>query len=227
MLMEQARNEIVEYGHRMMQDGLAQGTTGNLSIYDRERDLMAITPSGISYDEMRPEDIVIMRASGEIVEGELRPSSEYLLHSVFYKVRKEARAVVHAHAMYCTTLACLGSKLKAIHYAIADAGTYEIPLIPYRTFGTWELADAVEENIGPDSNGVLLANHGMAACGSSMKTAYGLALAMEWCAELQWRCMCAGAPHYLSAKQMEGVMKRYDTYGQVRPDGTRPHGYYD
>ena len=87
------------------------------------------------------------------------------------------------------------------------------------------LADAVRETIGETSNGILLANHGMAACGHSLKNAYGIALAMEWCAELQWRCMCAGAPHYLSAKQMEGVMKRYETYGQVRPDGTKPHGY--
>lgn len=225
MLMEQARDEIVEYGHKMIKDGLAQGTSGNLSVYDPEQDLMAISPSGIPYDETRPEDIVVMRLSGEIVEGEMRPSSEYLLHSVFYKVRKEARAVVHAHAMYCTTLACLGVRMNAIHYAIADAGTNEIPLVPYHTFGTQELADAVAENIGEKSNGVLLANHGMAACGYSMKNAYGIALAMEWCAQLQWRCMCAGAPHYLSAKQMEGVMKRYETYGQVRPDGRRPHGY--
>ena len=89
----------------------------------------------------------------------------------------------------------------------------------------WRILIAVFWMLLGISNGILLANHGMAACGHSLKNAYGIALAMEWCAELQWRCMCAGAPHYLSAKQMEGVMKRYETYGQIRQDGTKPHGY--
>jgi L-fuculose-phosphate aldolase len=225
MLMEEARKELVAYGNKMVADGLAQGTSGNLSIYDPEQDLMAISPSGVPYEDTKPEDIVVMRKDGTIVEGALRPSSEYHLHAVFYEMRSEARAVVHAHAMNCTTIACLGQKLKSIHYAISDANTYEIPLVPYHTFGTQELADAVREYIGPTSRAVLLANHGMAACGSSLKSAYGLALAMEWLAELQWRCMCAGSPHYLSAQQLEGVMKRYESYGQLREDGTHPHGY--
>lgn len=225
MLMELARIEIVEYGKKMVSGGLTQGTAGNLSIFDPELGLMAISPSGVPYEDTRPEDVVVMRTGGEIVDGNARPSSEYLLHFAIYEKRSDARAIVHAHSMFCTTLACMRMPLKSIHYAIAGAGAPEIPLVPYHTFGTKELADAVRESVDPSARGLLLANHGMLAFHESMKSAFGLALTMEWCAEVQWRCLCAGTPNYLTKEQMKGAMKRYESYGQISEDGTHPHGY--
>ncbi len=215
MLMREAREQIVEYGSRLISEHLTAGTAGNLSVFDAEHGWMAISPSGIPYDRTMPEDVVIMDLDGNVVEGDRKPSSEHSLHSVFYRIRPDARAVVHAHSMYCTTLACLGEPLRPVHYMIFDAGCGEIPVAPYRLFGTKELAEAVRDSIGPVSRGILLANHGMCACGESMKRAFGLALTMEWCAELQWRCMAAGRPNILSDEQMADVARRFASYGQT------------
>jgi len=223
--MEQARKEISEYGKLLIEKGLTEGTSGNLSIYDPQSRLMAISPSGIPYEEIRPEDVTVMDLQGNIIDGIRKPSSEHGLHSAVYRVRGDAAAVVHAHPVYCTTLACMGSPLEAVHYAIAEAGSVMMPLVRYETFGTPELAAAVEEKIG-SSRGLLLANHGMLACGGSMKEAFGLTRTMEWCAQIQWRCMCAGGPRILSAEQMEKAVERYRNYGQQEAGAKSPRGYY-
>ncbi len=223
MLMEKERNEIVEYGKKVLSEGLTKGTAGNLSIYDPATGYMAISPSGIGYFDTLPEDVVIMDLKGNIIEGTRKPSSEHALHAVMYECRPEARAVIHMHSIYCTTLACMHVRLQSVHYALADAGTATIPSAPYRTYGSPELAEAVRENIG-QSDAILLENHGMVACGSSMKRAFGLASTCEWVAEIQWRCMAAGKPVILSDDEMSTVMEHLLTYGQNAPDGSR-HSY--
>jgi len=226
MLMQQQREEIVSYGNRLIADGLTLGTAGNISIYDAQLGLMAISPSGVPYADTKPEDVVIMDLNGNVVDGDNKPSSEHELHSVFYRIRPETRAVVHAHSMFCTTLACLGQPLTSVHYALAEGLAATMPLVPYHTYGTVELAEAVADALRTSqSQGMLLANHGMVACGSTIRSAYGLALTMEWCAQVQWRCLAAGTPNVLSEEQMADVMEHYKTYGQVREDGTNPHGY--
>ncbi len=222
MLMEKARIEVVEYGKRLLSDGLTEGTAGNISVYDPECGCMAISPSGVAYPDTRPEDVVIMDLEGNVFDGDRRPSSEHALHSVFYKTRPGARAVVHTHSMYCTTLACMGVALESVHYAIADAGVTRIPLAPYRTFGTPELAQAVADTLC-DGKAVLMKNHGMIACGDSIRSAYSLAKTCEWCAEIQWRAMAAGKPSLLSGEEMREAIARYADYGQTPGKST---GYF-
>lgn len=219
MLMESARQEVVFFGLSLYEDGLTEGTSGNLSVYDPAEGLMAISPSGIPYEETRTEDVVVMDLAGRIVDGEAKPSSEHGLHRAIYRARPELCGIVHAHAMYCTTLACLGEPLRAVHYAIADAGAATLPLVPYHTFGTEALAKDTARALGDTARGLLMANHGMIACGDDLASAYSLARTMEWCAELQWRCMAAGEPNYLSDAQMEDAVARFSTYGQQ--DGSR------
>ena len=225
MLMKEAREKIVAFGKRMEADGLTLGTAGNISIFDPELRLMAISPSGIPYEKTTPEDIVILDEEGNVVEGERKPSSEYLLHGAFYKTDPEARAVVHTHSMYCTILACMGEPLRSVHYAIAEAQTDEIPLVPYHTFGTPELAAAAAKALKKPGRGLILANHGMCAYGPSIESAYGLALTMEWCAQVQWPCMAAGKMNVLSGEEMQIAMEHYKTYGQKKSDGTHTQGY--
>ena len=225
MLMKTAREQIVEYGNRMAADGLTLGTAGNISVYDPGLHCMAISPSGIPYEDTRPEDIVILDLDGNRVEGDRKPSSEYLLHSAFYREDFGVQAVVHTHSMYCTILACMGEPLRAVHYAIAEAGTGEIPLVPYHTFGTPELAEAAAAALRKKSRGLILANHGMCAGGSTLKSAYGLALTMEWCARVQLGCLSAGKMNILTDGQMAEAMEHYKTYGQVRKGGAGPMGY--
>ena len=215
MLLEKERQQVVDYGKKMSSEGLTSGTSGNISIYNREEGLMAISPSGIGYFETKPEDVVIMNLQGEIVEGDRKPSSEWGLHTEMYKVKPACRAVVHTHSMYCTVFASLNQPLRAVHYVIGDAGTATVPCAPYETFGTEELAQSAARTIG-ESNAVLLANHGMLACGADIESAYGLAKGMEYCAELQYRCMCIGNPVILSDDEMDVVMEKFKSYGQKK-----------
>ena len=213
MKLQNAREQLVEYGRKMSAEGLSTGTSGNLSIYDPEEGLMAITPSGLDYFSLTPEDIVVTDLEAHVVEGARKPSSEWALHTLFYKRHPQARAVVHTHSMYCTTLAVLGRPLQAVHYAIAAAGTAEVPCAPYRLFGTEELARQAVESCG-DGRAVLLGNHGLVAWGESLSGAYALARDLEFVAELQWRAAAVGAPNVLTQEQMAAALKRFETYGQ-------------
>lgn len=215
MLMKEERIAIVEYGKRLITQQLTTGTGGNISIYDPDQGLMAISPSGIDYFETTPEDVVIMNLAGEIVEGDRKPSSEKDLHIEIYKNKPAARAAVHAHAMYCTVLSCVNEPLRSIHYVLADSGSDLIPVAPYVTYGTKELALACVETMG-EGNAVLMANHGMTCCGSSLASAFNLARECEWVAQLQWRAMCIGQPNILTREQMEIVMEKFKTHGQKK-----------
>ena len=215
MKLEQERELLTEYGRRMSRAGLSVGTSGNLSIYVPEEGLMAITPSGLDYEATTPADIVVMDLEAHVVEGERKPSSEWALHTKFYQRHPAARAVVHTHSMYCTTLACLGKPLEAVHYAIGAAGTARIPVAPYRLFGSPELAEAAVEACG-DGKAVLLANHGLVAWEGSLPKAFSLARDLEFTAELQWRAMAVGTPNILTDSQMAETLERFKTYGQPK-----------
>ncbi len=215
MLMQEERELIVEYGKMASTSGLCPGTSGNMSIFNPELGYMAISPSGIDYFQTKPEDVVISDLNAHVVDGNRKPSSEWALHTIFYRHRPDARAVVHTHSVYCTTLGIVGEPIRAVHYVIGDAYTDTVPLAPYCLFGTQELADAAIEACG-ESHAVLLANHGMLAYGGSMKEAYGLAKNLEYIAELQYRAMCIGKPGVLSAEQMAVVMEKFKTYGQPK-----------
>ena len=215
MKLEQERELLTEYGRRMSRAGLSVGTSGNLSIYVPEAGLMAITPSGLDYEATTPADIVVMDLEAHVVEGERKPSSEWALHTKFYQRHPAARAVVHTHSMYCTTLACLGKPLEAVHYAIGAAGTARVPVAPYRLFGSPELAEAAVETCG-DGKAVLLANHGLVAWEGSLPKAFSLARDLEFTAELQWRAMAVGTPNILTDSQMAEALERFKTYGQPK-----------
>ena len=218
MLLQEEREQIVEYGKKMSAAGLCTGTSGNISIYNAEKELMAISPSGIDYFSTLPEDVVITDLEAGIIDGVRKPSSEWALHTMFYKNKPGARAVVHTHSMYCTTFAVLGQPIQAVHYVIADANADSVPCAPYYPFGTVELAEAAVRTAG-DSNAVLLGNHGLVTCGRDISGAYNLARNMEYIAELQYRALCIGKPNVLSGEEMAEVMERFKSYGQ--PDSKK------
>ncbi len=215
MLMEKERQELVDYGNRMFADGLVTLTSGNISVYDPETGYMAITPSGIPYAETRPEDIVIMTLDGKIIDGARKPSSENQLHAAVYRVRGDARAVVHTHSTYATVLGIAGQNVEAVHFLLPNVmGRADVPLLPYVTYGTKELADEVREAM-KETPAVLLQNHGMVAAGSSLADAYTRASAIETTAELQWRAECIGKPRLLTEEEAEETYRSYSTmYGQ-------------
>ena len=134
MLMEKERLELIKYGKKLVEAGLTKGTGGNLSVFDRKTGYVAITPSGIDFFEIQPEDIVIIDLDGKTIEGTRTPSSEWEMHLMPYRTRTDIDAVIHAHTMYATVLACLREELPATHYMIAVAGP-TVRCADYATYG--------------------------------------------------------------------------------------------
>lgn len=217
MLMTTARQALVHHGQQLLTSGLTTGTGGNLSLMDPRRAWVAITPSGIAYERMVPEDIVILDMAGEVVEGHRKPSSEAGLHIALYRKRTDVRAVVHTHSVYATTLACLHWEIPAVHYLVGFSGL-KVPLAPYATFGSRELADNLAETIA-DFNAVLMANHGLVTVGDDLPQAFATAEEIEFVARLYYQARLAGAPKILPEDEMGRVLKKFETYGQQPPEG--------
>jgi L-fuculose-phosphate aldolase len=216
MLMKSERIQVVEYGNKLASAGLVTGTSGNISIYKRSENLMAISPSGIDYQVMLPEDVVVMDLQQTVVDGSRKPSSEYRLHSIFYEKRADAGAVVHTHSPFATTVACLNLDLPAVHYMIAVAG-HKVTCAKYATFGTDELAENAFQAM-EDRKAVLLANHGLVAVGEDISAAFKVAAEIEYVAEIYLRSTAVGVPVVISAEEMGDIIIKFKSYGQKEVD---------
>lgn len=206
------RNKIVEYGKKMVTSGLTAGKGGNLSIFNRDESLVAVSPSGMDYFETRCEDIVLLLPDGEIAEGSRKPTSEVDLHLAIYRTRPDVGAVVHTHPVFATTLATLGWEIPPISYLIAGIGP-KIPLARYETYGTPELAKSVTEYIR-DFDAVLMANHGVVTVGENLESAFEKSETVEFMAQVYWRAKCVGNPMILPNDEIAKVRGKLSGYGQ-------------
>ncbi|HHT7190687.1 TPA: L-fuculose-phosphate aldolase [Bacillus cereus] len=212
MLLQKEREEIVAYGKKMISSGLTKGTGGNISIFNREQGLVAISPSGLDYYETTPADVVILNLNGEVIEGERKPSSELDMHLIYYRNREDINALVHTHSPYAKTIASLGWDLPAVSYLIAFAGP-NVRCAPYETFGTKQLAEAAFEGM-IDRRAVLLANHGLIAGANHIKMAFTVAEEIEFCAQIYYQTKSIGEPKLLPEDEMENLAKKFEGYGQ-------------
>jgi len=211
------REAVIETAREMNALGINRGKSGNVSARWRDGDFdgYLITPTGLPYASIAPADIVAMPLDGgtDTARGARRPSSEWRFHRDIYRARGDASAIVHTHAPFATSLACLRRGIPAFHYMVAVAGGEDIRCAPYATFGTQALSDhAVAALEG--RRACLLANHGMIAIGASLATALALAVEVETLAEMYWRAQQLGEPVLLSPAEMEVVVAKFRTYGQ-------------
>jgi L-fuculose-phosphate aldolase len=213
MLMEEERNQIVQYGKKMIKSALTTATGGNLSIYNDKEGLMAISPTGLDYFLIEAKDIVIMDLDGNIMDGNRKPSSEYQMHSIFYNKRRDVRAVVHTHSVYATSISTLNWEIPSMHYLVAVAGE-KVPCAKYATYGTSELAENAYRAMGDKYMVTLLANHGLLALGSDIDSAYERAEIIEFMAEVFYRAKSLGEPVILEEEEIERVREKLKNYGQ-------------
>ena len=209
-MMMQEKEQVVRYGKKLIDRRLTTGSGGNISVYNREKNLVAISPSGLDYYETTPEDIVILDMDGNLVEGKHRPSSEAGMHLAFYKNRADVSGIVHTHSKFATAIACMGWELPAVHYLIGMAG-HRVKCTGYATYGSDELAKKALETIG-DSNAVLLANHGLIALGEDVDRAFSTAEHLEFVSEVYYLTKTLGTPNILSDEDMDEVMKKFGTF---------------
>jgi L-fuculose-phosphate aldolase len=202
------RDAIVRTARRMNAVGINQGMSGNVSA--RVDDGFLVTPTAFPYDDMTGDDVVAVGWDGK-ARGSRAPSSEWRLHRDVYRARAEARAIVHAHSMFATTLACLDRPIPAFHYMVAVAGGRDIRCAPYATFGTQELSDAALAAL-EGRKACLLSHHGMIAFSDSLSDALSLAVEVETLAAMYWRALQVGEPSVLSDTEMAEVLARFEDY---------------
>lgn len=212
MLLEKERKDIVEYCNKLITQGLTKGTGGNISVFNREENLMAISPSGIEYHDLTAEDIVVLDLQHNIVDGIHKPSSELSMHSIFYRKREDIDAVVHTHSRFAKTLASLRWELPAVSYLVAYAGR-NVRCAEYESFGTDELAESAYKAM-IDRKAVFLANHGMLAGSNNLVNAFNIAEEIEFCAEIYYRAKQLGEPVILPDEEMDRMLERFKSYGQ-------------
>lgn len=203
--MKQIAEEIASYGRRMLGDGLVTATAGNISVRIADDEVL-ITPSSVPYEDIEVGDICRVDLDGhQLSPGGRQLSSEMPMHLAIYKATA-AKAVVHTHSMYATTLACTVDELPAIHYHIFTLGGTSISVAGYEPVGSDGLGKAAVEALG-DRQAALLANHGVIAYGASLQEAYYKASMVEWLAELYWRASVLGEPRILGDSEVNEVAK--------------------
>jgi L-fuculose-phosphate aldolase len=211
------REEVARVAKQLIHSGLVTGTSGNVSASTPEGDVL-MTPSGIDYGELEPNDVVLVGVAGEVLEGSLQPSTETPMHTGIYRARPEVGAVVHTHSVFATTLACLGWTIPPVHYMLTTLSEDgEIPLAPYTTYGTEQLADYAAEALGEGRNACLLQNHGTITVGDSPEKAFSRTVVLEEMAEIYYRTRVAGGPVLLAPEQVEDVAAKISGYGQTKP----------
>ena len=204
------RAKIIATAREMNALRINRGKSGNVSA--RIDAGFLITPSALPYDETMPADIVAVDRDGNAA-GRRAPSSEWRFHRDIYATRSEVQAIVHTHAPFATTLACLDRGIPAFHYMIAVAGGSDIRCAAYATFGTQALSDhAVRALDG--RRACLLSHHGMIAVGVSLPAALALAVEVETLAEMYWRALAIGEPEVLDDAQMRAVLEQFEGYGR-------------
>ncbi|HHY66192.1 class II aldolase/adducin family protein [Kyrpidia sp.] len=213
--IEALKEAVLQTAKKMYASGLVKGTSGNVSARVPEEGYILITPTGIPYEDMERDDIVLVDEHGAVVEGFRKPSSEVPMHTRVYRDHPWVQGIVHTHSLFATTFAVLGETIPAVHYLIASMGT-TIPVASYATYGTEELAAGASRTIGPDHKGILLQNHGVLAAGTSLDEAYQNAATVEFLAELYYRTRSIGRPILLSDEEIARVAEKLKKYGQEK-----------
>ncbi len=217
MLLEAERQQVVEAARQLLAAGLVIGTAGNVSL--RTGDLIVITPSGVDYPSLTPEQVCVAAVDGHLVEAPLPPSTELPLHLAAYRSARDPNdrvtAVVHTHSPYATAAGLVVDTLPAIHYLIAMLGG-PVPVVPYATPGSEALADGIGAAL-PGRSALLLRNHGAVTVGPTLRVALEKAALLEWLAEIYAKARVLGTPAVVDDEELARVAHLLAHYGGYSP----------
>lgn len=210
--LQEEREQVGDLGREMLSQELTRGTGGNVSV--RTGKLIAISPSGVPYEDVTPDTVPIVDTDGQRLEGDLKPSNETPMHTTIYRNRSDVGAIVHTHSPYASTFASLGQSIPASHYLIAYVGR-EIPVAGYAPPGTEELGELAAEAMGDDHDAVLLQNHGVIAVGETGEDALEVASMVEYCARIHHQALAVGEPEILPDEEVDDLRTMFtEEYGQ-------------
>ena len=216
-LLQHEREAVAAVCLSLAADGLVAGTSGNVSA--RSGDHVAITPTGGVLAELTADDVAVVDLEGSLVDGPLEPTSEIALHLGVYH-RYDAGGVVHTHPPTATALSCVVDEVPCVHYEMLRLGG-PVPVAPYKTFGTPELAETVVEALA-GRTAVLMANHGALTYAADPAAAAELTRLLEWACTVYWRAAVIGAPRALGEDERQAVVEAALTRGYGRTKEAKP-----
>jgi len=215
-MLEKLREEVWKLHLELPRNGLVTWTGGNVSGRDPGTGYVVIKPSGVRYEDLRPEHLVVVDVDGKHIEGALKPSSDTASHLYIYRHRADVRGVVHTHSPYATAFAALGKPIPVYLTAIADEFGGPIPCGGFALIGGEQIGKVVVESIGA-SPAVLLKNHGVFTVGPSAEAAVKAAVMVEDVARTVWIALQMGQPEEIPAEQVAKLRQRYThEYGQKK-----------
>ena len=213
-MLEALREQVWKLHLELPKNDLVRWTGGNVSGRDPESGLVVIKPSGVKYPDLRPEHLVVLDVDGQIVEGNLSPSSDTASHLYIYRQRPDVGGIVHTHSPYATAFAAVGKPIPVYLTAIADEFGGPIPVGGFALIGGEEIGKVVVESIGR-SPAVLLKNHGVFTIGKNAEAAVKAAVMTEDVARTVWYALQLGTPDELPAEDVAKLHQRYtNVYGQ-------------
>jgi L-ribulose-5-phosphate 4-epimerase len=210
------RREVCALHAELPRNGLVVWTSGNLSARVPGEELMVIKASGVPYDELTPEAIVVCDLSGTLVEGEFSPSSDAATHAYVYRHRPDVGGVAHTHSPYATAWAARGEAIPCVLTAIADEFGGEIPIGPFALIGDEEIGHGIVETLaGHRSPAVLMRSHGVFTLGAGPRAAIKAAVMCEDAARTVHLARELGDPIPLTREDIDALHDRYQrAYGQ-------------
>jgi len=214
MILEAIRHDLVKLHMVLPQSNLVTWTSGNVSIRDTETGYVVIKPSGVMYEDLKAEDMVVLDLHGNIIDGNKKPSSDTASHLYIYRHRPDVFGVVHTHSPYATAFAAIGKPVPVYLTAQADEFGGPIPCGGFALIGGEEIGKVVIESIGK-SPAVILKNHGVFTIGSSGKNAVKAAVMVEDVCRTIWLAKQLGEPDEIPSDMVEKLHYRYThDYGQ-------------
>lgn len=213
-MLENLKQRVYKMNMMLPKYNLVTMTSGNVSGRDPETNLVVIKPSGVLYDDMTPDDMVVVDLDGNVIEGKLKPSVDTATHLYVYRHRSDVNGIVHTHSPYATSFAALGRSIPVYLTAIADEFGCAIPVGPYAKIGGEEIGKAIVDYIG-DSPAILMKNHGVFTIGNTPEAALKAAVMVEDTAKTVHLSLLLGTPDVIPEEEVKRAHERYLTkYGQ-------------
>ncbi len=213
-MLERLKEELLELHLELPKNHLVAWTGGNVSARDPQSGYVVIKPSGVRYEDLRAEDMVVLDEQGSVIEGKLKPSSDTFSHLYIYRHMPGIGGVVHTHSRYATAFAALGKPIPCVLTAIADEFGGPIPCGGFALIGDEAIGRVVVECIGR-SPAVLLKNHGVFTVGKDARAAVKAAVMVEDVAATVWLALQLGVPDVIPQDDVDRLHDRYtNVYGQ-------------
>ena len=214
----QARQDVWKAAREISQGHMVIGTWGNVSARGDDAPGFIITPSGMDYNTLTPEDMVLVGWDGKTLEGAYRPSGETPLHLAIYLARPDIHAIVHVHSPYATGYAVAGQNIPVLLEETAQAIGHEIQVVPYARCGTQDLAQNTVTILGETQCAALLANHGVIGLGASMSEALKICYVIEKTAQVGIYARILGQTNVLEPHEVQLLNRGFKRYGQKKAD---------